>query len=107
MSISSLLVNTVVVKTATYTQDAEGGMVPSLSAGTSYSANVQPSPPSRTIDQGREGSRETHRVYFGADPVVKAGDQIVWGSRTFTVLGPAQDQSGRQRVFMVPCLERA
>jgi len=42
---------------------------------------------------------------FHDDPVLAVRDQVLWGSRTFTVTGVI-DSSGRGRSFKVLCEER-
>ena len=81
-----------------------GERVPSY-ASTTHRAAVQPMRPGKLAEFGLEISVSAVAVYFASDPGLKSGDQIVLGSRTFEVIAPAQDQGGRQRVFMVPCRE--
>lgn len=75
-------------------------------AEATHDVSVQPALPARTEEFGDEGSVGAFSVYFfDADPGVDAGDEVAWGARTLAVLGPAQDQAGRGRVFKVPCRE--
>lgn len=99
----SLLDQSITARVATYTT-SYGERVATY-ADTTLKAAVQPMRPSQAEQYGLEASEGAVAVYLKADPGLKAGDQILWGARSFQVLAPAQDQAGRGRVYMVPCRE--
>lgn len=89
MSLDGFLTDTVTLREASFTADAEGGQVKALAAGTSVAAYVRDARGDRAALQGRDGSIATHIVYFGSDPGLDNEDVIAWGSRTLVVLGRA------------------
>jgi hypothetical protein len=72
---------------------------------TDHKAAVQPMRPQKSQEYGIEAAAGAVAVYLATDPGLGAGDQVVWQGRTLEVLGPAQDQAGLGRVYMVPCRE--
>jgi len=90
----------------TFGKDASGGKTESaatLAAGLRCAIEGNPSQPRQIL--GKPEAVITHEVFFPADPGVKQDDRLIVGSRTFQVLGPAVDESGRVPYFVVPCLE--
>lgn len=111
MSFTEFLDDTVTIKIPTYSDDdVEGGETPSYPAGTAVACYVRDARSMRQSDQGRVGAAATHIVYFAADPGVKANDQLAWGSRKLTVLGPADhvsDPVGDEEYWSVFARERS
>jgi len=67
-------------------QDAEGGMVPTVSSTTTgVACSVQSVRGGGTINQGRDGELITHRVYFRTDPGLSKGDLITFGTLKLSV----------------------
>lgn len=74
---------------------------------TTMKAAVQPRSSRRLTGQGETQGETTHVVYFATDPGVRADDHILWGSQILAVQSPANDQSGKGRVWAVNCREVA
>jgi hypothetical protein len=99
----SLLTQTITARVATYTTDF-GRREPAYTE-TDHRAAVQPMRPQKSQEYGIEAGVTAYAVYLASDPGLGAGDRVVWRGKTLEVLGPAQDQAGLGRVFMVPCRE--
>jgi hypothetical protein len=105
MSLESLLINSVIVRRASYSND-RGQRVASYTESV-ISMSVQPTQPAATDAHGLESAERGWTAYCDHDPGVKRGDLLLFGTRTLEVLGPANDQAGRGRVFVVACREVA
>jgi len=98
-----LLANSVTVRVATYANVA-GVRTPSYT-DTVYAASVQPGAGSDGDAHLQELGDTAYRVYLTSDPGAKAGDIVVWGARTLSVIAVANDRAGRGACFRLDCAE--
>ena len=100
---SRLLANSVTVRVATYANMA-GVRTPSYT-DTVYAASVQPGAGSDGDAHLQELGDTAYRVYLTSDPGAKAGDIVVWGARTLSVIAVANDRAGRGACYRLDCAE--
>lgn len=103
--LDNLMIDTVSVQRPTNTKDSSGAPVKSYA--TVYAdvpANVQPITASWQIQYAQRKIDTSHTVAFVGVPAILNGDQIIFGTRTFLVVG-IRNLAGRGVVTAVDCKE--
>lgn len=103
--IDNLLWHQVNVNRPTPGKSANGAVTNTYAAAyTNLACQVQPVKAQWLLMYQQRKIEISHSVYFGSNPTVKNGDQIVFGSRTFLVQG-IRDLTEQGKVKVVDCLE--
>lgn len=97
------LSNTVTVRRATYGNVR--GVRTATYADAIHQASVQAGSGADGDAHLQELGATAYRVYFASDPGCKAGDLIVWGTRTLSVVAVPSDRAGKGAAFRVDCTE--
>jgi hypothetical protein len=103
--LADLLIHDVTVTRKTWTQGSGGARVASSTVIGSFSARVQAMKSERRSAYGLDASITAWTIYFDRDPGVNAADNITYGSRTLSVIGPARDMGGAGQAFVVDASE--
>ncbi|MCC6483344.1 MAG: hypothetical protein IT209_00730 [Armatimonadetes bacterium] len=104
MSFLSLLNQMATPKAVTSSVDSYGAYTETLSAGAAFACRVRLLNARERLVYAQAGVQATHRMYCQPRTLADS-DQVTVGSRTYQVVGPANDVDAMGRVMQVDMVE--